>query len=67
MNLLVLIGIVFALFALAFVGLALSALMNRRDRPGSCAHDPTTDHPPGREGCEVCGGNPEQCCQNDRD
>ena len=63
MNILITLGFVFVLFALAFVGLALSAITKRRDRPGSCAHDPTAEHAPGREGCEVCGGNPQKCCQ----
>lgn len=63
MNLLVYIGIIFAVFALAFIGLGLSALLNRRAKPGSCAHDPTEDHEPGRDGCDVCGGDADKCCR----
>ena len=64
MQLLGLIGIVFILFALALVGLGLSSIVGRRDRPGYCAHDPHEEHTPGQVGCSVCGGDADKCCQN---
>ena len=64
MQILTLTLVAFLFVLLAFAGLGICAITGRRQRPGSCSHDPTEPHEPGQPGCDVCGGDPEKCDQN---
>jgi len=66
MNPFALIAVAFTIFLLAFLGLGISALLNRRERPGSCAHDPSEESSSGEGKCSVCGsGSEKENCRNE--